>query len=108
MTVDLPERRRGRRIVRIGSTAILGAVALFVAYLGIGVALVMITTSGDIRAIAGGMAYALTAFGAPVATALYLSRRCHWDGLRAARLGIILVLLIHVALLPYAFAVFAM
>jgi len=94
--------------MRIGSTALLSVLALVVAYLGIAIALVIITTNRDQRAVAGGMTYVLIAFGVPVLTGLVLHRRRQWDGLRAVRSGLVLLLLIHVALLPYAVAVFAM
>lgn len=99
---------RSRRLIRTASTVLLALAAVGVGYLGIGIALLIVSINRDAKAVAGAMAYLLGAFGVPIAAALYLSRRRNWNGSRAVRLALILTLLVHAGLLPIALAVFAM
>jgi len=94
-------------LIRITSTVVLLVLALAAAYFGIAWQFLIIITYGvQIGAVFIVTTYVLVAFGVPVTTALYASRRRNWDWLRATRLGAVVMLLLHAAMLPFALSVF--
>jgi hypothetical protein len=96
------------RLGLIVSTFLFSVLAGAVAYGAVAIAFTLATSNGNAKAAAAGAGYALGAFGAPIASGVYLARRRGWSGLRALRFAAVVTLLIHAALLPIALAALAM
>jgi hypothetical protein len=95
------------RLGLILSAGLFSVLAGAVAYGAVAIAFTLATSNGNAKAAAAGIGYVLGAFGAPIASGVYLARR-GWSWLRALRFAAVVTLLIHAALLPVALAALAM
>lgn len=95
---------KSHRLGLLLSAGFLSVLAGVVGCAGVVVAFTLSTSNGNTEAALAGVAYVLTAFGAPVGTGIYLVRSRRWDGLRAVRVVASGSLLVHAALVPVALA----
>lgn len=98
-------------VSRLGSVVwagLLSVLAGAVAYVGVALAVTLVSSHGNASAFAAGTSYVLGAFGGPIFLGVFVARRRGWSGLRAVRFAAVVSLLVHLALSPIALAAFAM
>jgi hypothetical protein len=79
------------------SAGLVALVAGVVAYIGVALAVTIVSSNRDAKGIAALGGYLTGAFGAPLAAGVFVTRWRGWGRLRAVRFAAVVSLLVHVA-----------